>query len=191
MNKADLIDAISGTVGDKRTASVAVEAVLATVQRAVAAGEKVSVPGFGVFEKVDRAARTARNPATGEPVELEASSVPRFRPGQRFKDVVRGAAAPPELPEPAPRPAARVAAAPAPVAAQEMAQASAPQPAPAAPAAEVSAPKKGKAAPEGKKGKAAPGSKKAGKDAPGRKKPGKGAPESKKGKKDGKAGRKK
>ena len=101
MNKAELIDAITDTVGDKRTATAAVEAVLATVQRTVAAGDKVSVPGFGVFEKVDRAARTARNPATGEAVQLEATSVPRFRPGTRFKDVVRGAAEAPELPAPA------------------------------------------------------------------------------------------
>jgi len=91
VNKAELIEAVTARVGDKRTATAAVEAVLAVVQRTVTAGEKVALSGFGVFEKVERAARTARNPATGAAVQLAATSVPRFRPGQGFKDVVTGA----------------------------------------------------------------------------------------------------
>jgi DNA-binding protein HU-beta len=91
VNKADLIEAVTKRVGDKRTANAAVEAFIDAVTRAVATGERVAITGFGVFEKVDRAARTARNPATGATVMLKKTSVPKFRPGQGFKDVVSGA----------------------------------------------------------------------------------------------------
>ena len=101
MNKADLIEAVTKRIGDKRTANAAVEAFIDAVTRAVATGERVAITGFGVFEKVDRAARTARNPATGAMVQLKKTSVPKFRAGQGFKDVVSGAkelaAAPAEL----------------------------------------------------------------------------------------------
>jgi DNA-binding protein HU-beta len=91
VNKADLIEAVTKRIGDKRTANAAVEAFIDAVTRAVATGERVAITGFGVFEKVDRAARTARNPATGAVVQLKKTSVPKFRPGQGFKDVVSGA----------------------------------------------------------------------------------------------------
>jgi len=91
VNKADLIDALTERMGDKKTAAAAVEALVETVTGAVAKGEKVAIAGFGVFEKVDRAARTARNPATGATVKLKKTSVPKFRPGQGFKDIVSGA----------------------------------------------------------------------------------------------------
>jgi DNA-binding protein HU-beta len=88
MNKRELIDAISGRLGDKKSATEAVNAVLETIQSAVANGDKVAITGFGVFEKTDRPARTARNPATGAAIEVPASSVPRFRPGADFKALV-------------------------------------------------------------------------------------------------------
>jgi DNA-binding protein HU-beta len=110
VNKAELIEAITERVGDKRTASSAVEAVVDTITRAVSKGEKVAITGFGVFEKVDRAARTARNPATGATVKLKKTSVPKFRAGQGFKDVVSGAKKLPALPKAA-APAKRAAAA--------------------------------------------------------------------------------
>ena len=91
MNKAELIEAITDRIGDKKTASAAVEAIVDTVTRAVAKGDKVGIAGFGVFEKVERKARIARNPATGATVKLKKTSVPKFRPGQGFKDVVSGA----------------------------------------------------------------------------------------------------
>jgi DNA-binding protein HU-beta len=90
MNKRDLIDAISGRLGDKKTATEAVNAVLDTIQVAVAKGDKVAITGFGVFEKAVRPARTARNPATGAPIKVAKSSVPKFRPGADFKAVVNG-----------------------------------------------------------------------------------------------------
>jgi len=92
VNRADLIDAIRDRLGaDKRTAESAVDAVLDTIQRAVATGERVAITGFGVFEKVERAARTGRNPRTGETVRVKKTSVPKFRPGTQFKGVVSGA----------------------------------------------------------------------------------------------------
>jgi DNA-binding protein HU-beta len=92
VNRAELIDAIRDRLGvEKRTAETAVDAVFDTIQRAVAAGEKVALTGFGVFERVDRAARTGRNPRTGEAVKIRKTSVPKFRPGTQFKGVVSGA----------------------------------------------------------------------------------------------------
>jgi DNA-binding protein HU-beta len=90
MNKRDLIDAISGRLGDKKSATEAVNAVLETIQSAVASGDKVAITGFGVFEKSERPARTARNPATNETIQVPASSVPKFRAGADFKALVNG-----------------------------------------------------------------------------------------------------
>jgi DNA-binding protein HU-beta len=88
MNKRDLIDAISGRLGDKKSATEAVNAVLETIQSAVANGDKVAITGFGVFEKIERPARRGRNPGTGAAIQVPASSVPRFRPGADFKALV-------------------------------------------------------------------------------------------------------
>ena len=90
MNRQQLVDAVGERLGDRRTAAAAVEAVLDTVTAALADGERVALFGFGVFEKVDRAARTARNPSTGGTVQVPATSVPRFRAGQALKDAVNG-----------------------------------------------------------------------------------------------------
>jgi DNA-binding protein HU-beta len=90
MNKRDLIDAISGRLGDKKTATEAVNAVLDTIQSTVAKGDKVAITGFGVFEKAVRPARTARNPATGATIKVAKSSVPKFRAGADFKAIVNG-----------------------------------------------------------------------------------------------------
>ena len=90
MNKRELIDAVSGRLGDKKSATEAVNAVLETIQSTVAAGDKVAITGFGVFEKSERPARTARNPATGAAIVVPKSSVPKFRPGADFKALVNG-----------------------------------------------------------------------------------------------------
>ena len=90
MNKRELIDAISDRLGDKKTATEALNAVLETIQSAVAGGDKVAITGFGVFEKAVRPARTARNPATGATIKVPKSSVPKFRAGADFKAVVNG-----------------------------------------------------------------------------------------------------
>ncbi|MFD5033501.1 HU family DNA-binding protein [Streptomyces sp. NPDC058405] len=90
MNKAQLVEAIADKVGGRQQAADAVDAVLDALVRAVVAGDRVSVTGFGSFEKVDRPARYARNPQTGERVRVKKTSVPRFRAGQGFKDLVSG-----------------------------------------------------------------------------------------------------
>jgi DNA-binding protein HU-beta len=88
VNKAELIEALATRLGDKRQAGTALDAVLAEVQSAVTKGEKVSITGFGVFEKRVRAARMARNPRTGAAVRVKKTSVPAFRPGSGFKEMV-------------------------------------------------------------------------------------------------------
>jgi DNA-binding protein HU-beta len=90
VNKAQLVEAIADKVGGRQQAADAVDAVLDAVVRAVVGGDRVSVTGFGSFEKVDRPARYARNPQTGERVRVKKTSVPRFRAGQGFKDLVSG-----------------------------------------------------------------------------------------------------
>ncbi|MGW7369290.1 HU family DNA-binding protein [Streptomyces sp. NPDC054841] len=90
MNKAQLVEAIADKMGGRQQAADAVDAVLDAIVRAVVGGDRVSVTGFGSFEKVDRPARYARNPQTGERVRVKKTSVPRFRAGQGFKDLVSG-----------------------------------------------------------------------------------------------------
>jgi DNA-binding protein HU-beta len=90
MNKRELVDAVSAELGgSRRTAVDAVEAVLGTISDAVADGDKVSIAGFGIFEKHLRPPRTARNPATGATVQVAASVVPKFRPGAGFRAAVK------------------------------------------------------------------------------------------------------
>ncbi|WP_062205831.1 HU family DNA-binding protein [Streptomyces sp. NBRC 109706] len=90
MNKAQLVEAIADKLGGRQQAADAVDIVLDAIIRSVVSGERVSVTGFGSFEKVDRPARYARNPQTGERVRVKKTSVPRFRAGQGFKDLVAG-----------------------------------------------------------------------------------------------------
>jgi Bacterial nucleoid DNA-binding protein len=90
VNKAQLVEAIADKMGGRQQAADAVDAVLDAIVRAVVAGDRVSVTGFGSFEKVERPARYARNPQTGERVRVKKTSVPRFRAGQGFKDLVSG-----------------------------------------------------------------------------------------------------
>jgi DNA-binding protein HU-beta len=88
VNKAELIDALADRLGEKKSATVALDAVLAEIQATVTKGDKVSITGFGVFEKRTRAARMARNPRTGEAVKVKKTAVPAFRPGAGFKEMV-------------------------------------------------------------------------------------------------------
>jgi DNA-binding protein HU-beta len=92
VNKSELIDALAGKLGvGKREAQTSVDALLDTITRAVVAGEKVAITGFGIFEKVERGARTARNPRTGATVRVKKTHIPKFRPGAELKAVVSGA----------------------------------------------------------------------------------------------------
>jgi DNA-binding protein HU-beta len=92
VNKAQFIEALAGRLGsDKKSAGNYLDAVLDEIYANVVKGEKVALTGFGAFEKRDRAARIARNPATGASVRVKKTSVPAFRPGAQFKAVVSGA----------------------------------------------------------------------------------------------------
>ena len=88
VNKAELIEALAARLGDRKSATAALDAVISEVQNAVTKGDKVAITGFGSFEKRVRNARTARNPRTGETVKVKKTSVPAFRPGTAFKDMV-------------------------------------------------------------------------------------------------------
>src|SRR5690606_40217254 len=88
-NKAQLIEALGERLGDKKVATQAVDNLVDIIIRTVNKGEKVNITGFGVFEKRARAARTARNPRTGETVRVKKTNVPAFRAGTTFKDVVK------------------------------------------------------------------------------------------------------
>ncbi|MCW2496278.1 HU family DNA-binding protein [Jatrophihabitans sp.] len=91
-NKAQFVEALAERLdGDKKRAAAALDAVIDTVYAAVAKGERVALTGFGVFEKRERAARTARNPATGATVKVKKTSVPAFRAGAEFKAITSGA----------------------------------------------------------------------------------------------------
>ena len=89
MNKAELVNAISEKAAlSKKDAEKVLDAFTETVTESLTAGEKVQIVGFGSFEVVNRAARTARNPRTGEAVEIAASKAPAFKAGKALKDSV-------------------------------------------------------------------------------------------------------
>ncbi len=89
MNKADLIGAIADTADlSKAEASRAVEAFTEVVEKALKSGDSVSLVGFGTFTVRDRAARTGRNPRTGQTIQIAASKSPAFKPGKAFKDAL-------------------------------------------------------------------------------------------------------
>jgi DNA-binding protein HU-beta len=91
LNKGELIDSVAkSTGGSKRAVSDTLEATLSTIQKQVKSGNKVTIPGFGTFERRSRSARTARNPRTGEPIKVKASKVPAFKAGAGFKSFVSG-----------------------------------------------------------------------------------------------------
>jgi DNA-binding protein HU-beta len=91
MNKSELIDRIAEEAElSKADAQRALEATLNTITDEVKKGNKVSLTGFGNFEQRERSARTARNPQTGEEMQVPASKAPAFKAGKAFKDAVNG-----------------------------------------------------------------------------------------------------
>jgi DNA-binding protein HU-beta len=89
MNKAELIDAVASASNlSKADASRAVDAIVDTVSKALKKGQQVSVVGFGTFSVKHRAARSGRNPRTGETIQIAASNVPGFKAGKALKDAV-------------------------------------------------------------------------------------------------------
>ena len=91
MNKHELVSAIAQNAElSKKDADKALSAAIEAITKALAEGDKVQVVGFGTFEVRERAARTGKNPRTGEVIEIAASKVPAFKAGKALKDVVNG-----------------------------------------------------------------------------------------------------
>ena len=90
MNKSEMIAAIAEKSGlTKADAGKALDAAVETITEALAAGDTISLIGFGTFKVSERAARTGRNPKTGEPLEIPAAKLPKFTPGKALKDAVK------------------------------------------------------------------------------------------------------
>ncbi|ATX81403.1 bacterial nucleoid protein Hbs [Mariprofundus ferrinatatus] len=90
MNKADLVNHVAASADlSKAAAGAAVEAVLGGISGALAGGNSVSLVGFGTFSVAERAARTARNPRTGDTIQVAASKAPKFKAGKALKDAVK------------------------------------------------------------------------------------------------------
>ena len=89
MNKSQLINSIAESTSlTKKDAGNALDAAISTISDALSNGEPVQLIGFGTFDVRDRAARTVRNPRTGEKLELKASKYPGFKAGKALKDAV-------------------------------------------------------------------------------------------------------
>jgi DNA-binding protein HU-beta len=92
MNKGELVAKISEDLDmTQKQVDEVVSALLEEVKAQVARGEKITLTGFGTFQKRDRKGRTGRNPRTGEEIKIPASSVPAFSAGKQFKDTVKSA----------------------------------------------------------------------------------------------------
>ncbi len=89
MNKQELIGAVADASGlGKGDASKAVEAVFDSISGALKRGDEVRLVGFGTFSVSKRKASTGRNPRTGEPMTIKASTQPKFKAGKGLKDAV-------------------------------------------------------------------------------------------------------
>ncbi len=101
MNKAELVDAVADKANvTKKQAEVVISAAVDVIMDAVATGDKVTLVGFGAFERRERKERDGRNPKTGDPMKIPATNVPAFSAGKLFKEKV-------SPPAPAPAPAAK------------------------------------------------------------------------------------
>ncbi len=89
MNKSELIEAVAQSADlSKASATRAVDAVVEAVTNALKENDTVSLVGFGTFSVRERAARSGRNPRTGETIKISASKVPSFKAGKALKDAV-------------------------------------------------------------------------------------------------------
>lgn len=89
MNKGDLVNAMAEKTGlSKKDTEASLNAFIDVVSDALAKKDKIQLVGFGTFETRERAARTGRNPQTGEELKISASTVPAFKPGKALKEKV-------------------------------------------------------------------------------------------------------
>jgi DNA-binding protein HU-beta len=90
MNKTELVNAVATQAElTKKDATAAVDALFETTSNTLAKEEKIQLIGFGTFEVRERAARTGRNPQTGEEIQIQASKIPAFKPGKELKEAVK------------------------------------------------------------------------------------------------------
>ena len=90
MNKSELVESMAENADlSKADAGRALEAFIATVSKTLKKGDTVSLIGFGTFSVKKRAARTGRNPSTGETIKIKASKTPSFKAGKGFKDAIK------------------------------------------------------------------------------------------------------
>ncbi|WP_346839682.1 HU family DNA-binding protein [Microbulbifer sp. SAOS-129_SWC] len=89
MNKSELIEAIAASADiPKAAAGRALDAMVDSITGALKEGDQVALVGFGTFAVKERAARTGRNPRTGDPIEIAAAKIPNFKAGKALKDAV-------------------------------------------------------------------------------------------------------
>ncbi|MFC6635405.1 MULTISPECIES: HU family DNA-binding protein [Microbulbifer] len=89
MNKSELIEAIAASADiPKAAAGRALDAMVDSITGALKKGDQVALVGFGTFAVKERAARTGRNPRTGDPIEIAAAKIPNFKAGKALKDAV-------------------------------------------------------------------------------------------------------
>jgi len=89
MNKSELIQAVAEAADiPKSTAAKAVDAMVESIKKKLSEGDTITLIGFGTFTVRERAARTGRNPRTGDPINIKAAKVPVFKPGKALKDAV-------------------------------------------------------------------------------------------------------
>ena len=90
MNKQSIIDAVHEKIGGTKVqAEQAVDTVIESIVNSLKKSEEVSIAGLGIFSTKQRAARTARNPRTGEALQVAAMKVPKFRAAKALKDAVK------------------------------------------------------------------------------------------------------
>lgn len=91
MNKDLLVKETSREIegATQKDVKIVLDTLIEVIERTVASGEKISIAGFGVFELVERAERTGRNPKNGETIAIPATKVPKFKAGSTFKNLVK------------------------------------------------------------------------------------------------------
>ena len=89
MNKSDMIDTVQAVLENRKQAEASVNSIISNIGAALAKGDAVTLTGFGAFKVAKRAARTARNPKTGEQVQVPAKRAPKFRAGKELKEIVQ------------------------------------------------------------------------------------------------------
>jgi DNA-binding protein HU-beta len=90
MNKANLVEKVHEHLGGTKVqAEEVVDSIFNTITETIKSGDEVSIAGFGIFSAKERAARTARNPKTGEPIQVPAMRVPKFRAAKALKEAVK------------------------------------------------------------------------------------------------------